>query len=569
MIRSRAARAASASVGGRMAEGLCLLGLTGGIAMGKSTVAAYLRETLGVPLHCSDEAVAELYSPGGAAVPVVAQLVPAAVADGAVDKKVLSQAIMEDPGLLPQLEALVHPLVAQVRVNFMDAAQREHWLAVLDVPLLFESDPHWRAHAMNARNGVESLAPVPGTRPLDVSAVIAMYAPEDVQRERALSRGNMTAEKFDLIAQKQTTNAFRAQHSDFVADTSHPWSFAPSRGAVAQAIETLRYSPAWRRSYRSWANGGARGVKAITFDIDKTLCPLFPPLLLAKEAIEDAMTRHMPAAKRVMEEWREGDEKPLDRWIRQARERFPDVSYDLTDLRIASLEIAAAETGDDPAAAHMCMRAFLKVRAFSANEHAYDEVLPCFELLQSKYPEMVVAALTNGNCHATGEGLAFSEETGIAATEQPVGDVAVPAPFGLMDFCITARDAGDFKPGVTPYLAAAAAAQRARSQRGTDSGDEVRPGDIVHVGDDLFTDVAGSLAAGCRAVYVKREPGWPELSELPEHLARVIRRGLGLADGADVAHLIEDFFPEYETRCLQVASLAELDAAIEPWINAA
>jgi dephospho-CoA kinase len=124
--------------GGECAVGVTepfVLGLTGSIGMGKSTTAAMFRDE-GVPVWDADAAVHALYAPGGAAVPGVARLVPEAVRDGAVDRAVLREALERDPSLFPRLEAVVHPLVAEDRDRFLQAAQGD--IVVLDVPLIYE-----------------------------------------------------------------------------------------------------------------------------------------------------------------------------------------------------------------------------------------------------------------------------------------------------------------------------------------------------------------------------------------------------------------------------------------------
>ena len=116
-----------------------VLGLTGSIAMGKTTVAAMFARC-GALVHDADATVHRLYAAGGAAVEAVAALVPAAVAAGRVDRAVLARAVLADAALLRALEAAVHPLVLAERERFLRHARRRRArLAVLEVPLLFES----------------------------------------------------------------------------------------------------------------------------------------------------------------------------------------------------------------------------------------------------------------------------------------------------------------------------------------------------------------------------------------------------------------------------------------------
>jgi dephospho-CoA kinase len=114
-----------------------ILGLTGSIGMGKSTTAAMFQE-LGVPVWDADTAVHRIYAagaPGGAA---LSDIAPSAVGeDGAVDRGTLRAAIAENADLLKQIEARIHPLVAEDRMSFLDA-HRDDDIVVLDIPLLFE-----------------------------------------------------------------------------------------------------------------------------------------------------------------------------------------------------------------------------------------------------------------------------------------------------------------------------------------------------------------------------------------------------------------------------------------------
>jgi len=178
-----------------------VLGLTGSIGMGKSTVASMLSNDSAVPVLDADAVVHALYAPGGAAVAPVGALFPSAVVDGGVDRAALSKAVVGDAAALAALEAAVHPLVA---------AERRAWLArqeaagaplvVLDVPLLYETDGD-----------------------AGVDAVVVVSAPADVQRARVLARGGtMTEAKLDAILARQVPDAVKRQRADFVIETGVP-----------------------------------------------------------------------------------------------------------------------------------------------------------------------------------------------------------------------------------------------------------------------------------------------------------------------------------------------------------
>jgi dephospho-CoA kinase len=175
---------------------MIVIGLTGSIGMGKSTVAAMFAE-LGAAVQDADAVVADLYAPGGEAVAPVLKMFPEARGeDGGVDRAHLSRLIAGKPQRLKDLETLVHPLVQQRRDAFIAAEQaRGTTLAVLDVPLLFEV-------------GLDRL----------VDQTVVVSAPADVQRARVLARPGMTNQKLEQILARQISDAEKRRRADFVID---------------------------------------------------------------------------------------------------------------------------------------------------------------------------------------------------------------------------------------------------------------------------------------------------------------------------------------------------------------
>src|SRR5262245_40485191 len=118
---------------------MIIIGLTGSIGMGKSTVAAMFAEE-GAPCFDSDAAVHELYAKNGAAVAPVEAAFPGVTKDGGVDRAALSARVVGDAAAIKRLESIVHPLVRAAQARFLraksDAGAR---YVVLDIPLLFES----------------------------------------------------------------------------------------------------------------------------------------------------------------------------------------------------------------------------------------------------------------------------------------------------------------------------------------------------------------------------------------------------------------------------------------------
>jgi dephospho-CoA kinase len=170
-----------------------VLGLTGSIGMGKSTVAAMMRD-LGVPVFDADAAVHELQGPGGALVPAIEAAFPGTTGPQGVDRPKLGAAVFGNPEELRRLEAIVHPAVGQMREAFL-AENAERPLIVFDIPLLYE-----KGYA----------------GALDAVAVVS--APAHLQRARVLDRPGMTQEKFTQILALQVPDAEKRERADHVIE---------------------------------------------------------------------------------------------------------------------------------------------------------------------------------------------------------------------------------------------------------------------------------------------------------------------------------------------------------------
>lgn len=188
------------------------LGLTGSIGMGKSTTAQIFADR-GVPVYDADAVVHQLYQ--SEAVPLIAEAFPEAVIDGQVDRKILSASVLGKPDELKKLENIVHPLVHAKEQQFLrDAEAKGAKLVVLDIPLLFETG---------------------GTNRVD--KILVVSAPYEMQRERVLSRENMTEEKFQSILARQMPDAEKRAKADFIVDTGQDKEFA--RQQVSEILEKL------------------------------------------------------------------------------------------------------------------------------------------------------------------------------------------------------------------------------------------------------------------------------------------------------------------------------------------
>lgn len=193
-------------------SGPIVLGLTGSIGMGKSTVAAMFCE-LGVPVFDADAAVHELQGPGGALLPAIEAAFPGSTGPQGVDRQALGAAVFGNPAALKRLEAIVHPAVGAMRAAFV-AENAEAPLIVFDIPLLYE-----RGAAAQ------------------VDAVVVVSAPAQVQRERVLSRPGMTEEKFAQILSLQVPDAEKVARADYVIDTGA--THAETRQAVTNLVRKL------------------------------------------------------------------------------------------------------------------------------------------------------------------------------------------------------------------------------------------------------------------------------------------------------------------------------------------
>jgi dephospho-CoA kinase len=172
-----------------------VIGLTGGMGMGKSTAAAAFRRAR-VPVFDADASVHHLQARGGRAVPVIEAAFPGTTIEGAVDRAALRQAVLGKPEALARLEAILHPMVRQDEKAFLARARRAgHRVAVLDIPLLFET----------------------GGRKVD--RVIVVSAPRAVQMHRVRLRRKMSAADIEAVLARQMPDAEKRHRADIVVRT--------------------------------------------------------------------------------------------------------------------------------------------------------------------------------------------------------------------------------------------------------------------------------------------------------------------------------------------------------------
>ena len=173
-----------------------IIGLTGGIGMGKSTAARFFQRA-GIPVFDADATVHRLQARGGRALPAIGALFPGTVRDRTLDRTALRAAVLGRPDLLRKLEAIVHPLVRDEERLFVQRARRAGKSAVvMDIPLLLEID---------------------GIRRVDM--VMAVSAPRAVQIHRVALRRRMDRAQIAAVIARQMPDREKRRRADVVVRT--------------------------------------------------------------------------------------------------------------------------------------------------------------------------------------------------------------------------------------------------------------------------------------------------------------------------------------------------------------
>jgi len=189
---------------------MIILGLTGGIGMGKSTAAAAFRRAH-IPVFDADAAVHRMQGRGGKAVRAIAEAFPGTVRDGEVDRMALRQAVLGKPDALSRLEGILHPMVRQEEQAFVARARRHGSRAVvLDIPLLLETGGDKR-----------------------VDRIIVVSAPRAVQIQRIRARRRMSDADVKAVIARQMPDAAKRKRADVVIKTGL------SRNASLKALSRL------------------------------------------------------------------------------------------------------------------------------------------------------------------------------------------------------------------------------------------------------------------------------------------------------------------------------------------
>ena len=196
-----------------------VIGLTGSIAMGKTTTARLFADE-GVPVHDADAAVHKLYA--GEAAGLIEVAFPGSTRNGTVDRVQLGKQVTGDPTALRRLEEIVHPLVRNAERKFLrDAEIAGAPIVVLDVPLLFETGGDGR-----------------------VDATVVVSAPAELQRQRVLERG-ISLERLEALLGRQMPDAEKRRRADFVVDSGQGMEHA--RAQVRQILAAVAKMPTRRK----------------------------------------------------------------------------------------------------------------------------------------------------------------------------------------------------------------------------------------------------------------------------------------------------------------------------------
>jgi dephospho-CoA kinase len=190
-------------------RGPFIIGLTGAMGMGKSTTARLFAEE-GIPVFDADRAVHDIYANPVAVQRDIEAVFPGVVVEGSISRA--RMAAQMTPQKLERLEALIHPVVRDMRDQFV-----EHHAAapilLFDIPLLLETG-------------------------VDVDALVVASAPSHVQRERVLARPGMTEAKFRALSARQLSDAQKRAQAHYVVMTDQGLDHA--RDQVKMILADIR-----------------------------------------------------------------------------------------------------------------------------------------------------------------------------------------------------------------------------------------------------------------------------------------------------------------------------------------
>lgn len=192
---------------------MILIGLSGGIGSGKSTVARLL-EARGAVIVDADRIAHAVLAPGGAAVAAVLGRFGPGVAgsDGGIDRPALRSVVFADPTARSDLEAITHPLIYAEMASQLTRGYDPATVVVIDAPLLVETG---------------------GRDRVGLQALVVVAADQAQQIERVVSRGGMTAGEVARVIAAQAPAERKLAAADYVLDNRG------SAGELEVGVETL------------------------------------------------------------------------------------------------------------------------------------------------------------------------------------------------------------------------------------------------------------------------------------------------------------------------------------------
>ncbi len=184
---------------------MIILGITGSMASGKSSLTRRIKTILRLPVWDADQEVRLLYEIKSVQEKIL-KTFPLARAKGSLSRDLLRQIVARNAGNLELLEAVLYPELAKSRAKFLSFHQRQRSsVVVLDIPLLFEKN----------LNGL-------------CDAIIFVKSPDWLIQHRILKRPGMTTSLMESLLSKQLSQNEKLRRADFVVDSGaghhHTWS---------------------------------------------------------------------------------------------------------------------------------------------------------------------------------------------------------------------------------------------------------------------------------------------------------------------------------------------------------
>ena len=179
---------------------MIIIGITGSIGMGKSTIANMLKQ-FKIPVFDSDKEVRDILENNNAVKKQIYDLWPDVILtetnEKEIDKNLLSQKIFRNIKYRKTLESIIHPKVKERRNIFIKSVERS-LIVALDVPLLYET-------------GTDKVC----------DDIFLVYTNEENQKKRVLARSNMTQKKLDLIRKAQWNDQKKRDKDPYLVTTSY------------------------------------------------------------------------------------------------------------------------------------------------------------------------------------------------------------------------------------------------------------------------------------------------------------------------------------------------------------